>query len=397
MVSVQDRKKIVALVEEVTKDHKLPLLKALECVGISTTRYYSWRKDPEADDKRTHPNRKGIVTTRQPKIALTDEEYQRVVSVLTDPQYSDLSISQLAIAALDRYGEFIASRSTFYRIAKKEHLVGHRKPSKPSELPAGTYRRLPCKATAPNQVWCWDISIMQYFDRAKGMKRNAYIFCIIDLFSRMIINISAEADQTGLTARKFFVQAFEMQDITVESELTIHSDNGSAMRSSELLSLLLPDDRDCRHIVSYSNPRCSNDNAFIESFFGTLKGPMAFSTTGCRTLQECDQRAKEFAQRYNEKQYHKGINFVTPASRHKGQDAAVMEKRNQAQLRHFQAHPERYIKGRMHKHEVAGPQYLNWGDLPARVFNAKTKRSGTEQHGTVTKSPPRAKSKDKKA
>ena len=254
MVSVQDRKKIVALVEEVTKDHKLPLLKALECVGISTTRYYSWRKDPEADDKRTHPNRKGIVTTRQPKIALTDEEYQRVVSVLTDPQYSDLSISQLAIAALDRYGEFIASRSTFYRIAKKEHLVGHRKPSKPSELPAGTYRRLPCKATAPNQVWCWDISIMQYFDRAKGMKRNAYIFCIIDLFSRMIINISAEADQTGLTARKFFVQAFEMQDITVESELTIHSDNGSAMRSSELLSLLLPDDRDCRHIVSYSNP-----------------------------------------------------------------------------------------------------------------------------------------------
>lgn len=275
--------------------------------------------------------------------------------------------------------------------------MGHRKPSNPAELPAGTYRRLPCKATAPNQVWCWDVSIMQYFDRAAGCKLSVYIFSIIDLYSRMIINISAEADQTGRTARKFFEQAFEMQGITAESELTIHSDNGSAMRSSELLSLLLPDDQDCKRKVSYSNPRCSNDNAYAESFFGTLKGPMAFSTTGYRTLQECDQGVKDYARRYNEMQYHKGINFVTPASRHKGQDAAVMEKRNQAQLRHFQAHPERYIKGHMHKHEVAGPQYLNWGDLPARVFTAKTKRSGTEQHGTVTKSPPRAKSRGEKA
>ena len=89
VVSVQDRKKIVALVDEVTQNRKLPLLKALDCVGISTTRYYQWKKAPDADDKRTHPNRRGIVTNPQPERALSQEERQVIVNALKDPKYSD--------------------------------------------------------------------------------------------------------------------------------------------------------------------------------------------------------------------------------------------------------------------------------------------------------------------
>lgn len=358
-----------------TQNRKLPLLKALDCVGISTTRYYQWKKAPDADDKRTHPNRRGIVTNPQPERALSQEERQVIVNVLKDPKYSDLSIPQLRYRLIDESGQIIASERTFYRIAHQEHLVAKRKTPNSSGLPEGTFRRLPCKADAPNEVWCWDVSLVQYVDK-NGNEKTAYIHSIIDLYSRLVINISAEADQKGVTARRFFEQAFKKHNITRESGLVIHSDNGSAMRSQELLDLLLSDEYDNK--VSYSHPNCSNENAFAESFFGTLKGPMAFSAKRYRTLQECDQGVKEYARIYNEDRYHKGINFVTPASRYYGKDSEIVERRNQAQLRHFQEHPERYIGNKVHEHKVAGTQYLNWYG-PPRVFTSKSKRHGSEQ------------------
>lgn len=47
----------------------------------------------------------------------------------------------------------------------------------------------------------------------------------------------------------------------------LHSDNGAPMRGSSLLAFL----NGLEVINSFNRPRTSNDNAFIESFFRTLK------------------------------------------------------------------------------------------------------------------------------
>ena len=80
---------------------------------------------------------------------------------------------------------------------------------------------------------------------------------------------------------------------------------------------------------SYSRPHQSNDNAFAESLFATLKHshhmpiPKSFDS-----VASARKWADEFANWCNNCHLHSGINFITPAQCHRGEGPAIMEKRN---------------------------------------------------------------------
>lgn len=365
---MENRRKVVALIEEF--NHKELLLeRALNVMGISTTRYYAWKKNPDATDKRLTPNRNGCIGNPNPRNKLSAQERQEIKDDLLNPAYSELSIAQVCIRALDDSGVYKASSRTYFRIAKQEGLSGKRRKPTTKTLPKGTERCVPCVVNKPNEAWIWDISSLPYSEQENDVhiEKTAYLFAVMDLYSRKVVHYAVNEDQTANSAVKFFNEAFAKNDILSTTPLLIHSDNGSAMRSDELLAYF--NEYDLR--VSYSRPRHSNDNPHIESFFGTLKGPMGLSFNGCHSIAECATKADKFIQFYNDEQYHSGIGYVTPTSRYEGKDEEILKRREQAQKRHYEQHPERYT-GQMRKYNKAGSQCLN-AFTPPRVCRRKTR------------------------
>ena len=116
-------------------------------------------------------------------------------------------------------------------------------------------------ATAPNQVWTWDITKLATLER--GVFLHAYV--IIDLFSRFVVGWMVAAKECKHLAAQLFADAVARHGI--EPGLTVHSDRGSAMKSDTLAQLLAT----LGASQSFSRPHVSDDNAFSEAQFKTLK------------------------------------------------------------------------------------------------------------------------------
>ena len=98
------------------------------------------------------------------------------------------------VPALADEGTYIASESTFYRVLREEKMQNHRGRS---QEPGKHGKPTSYCATAPNQVWTWDITYLS--GPVKGI--FFYLYLIIDIFSRDIVgwevcllqNINAES------------------------------------------------------------------------------------------------------------------------------------------------------------------------------------------------------------
>jgi putative transposase len=64
----------------------------------------------------------------------------------------------------------------------------------------------------------------------------------------------------------------------------------------------------------------SNDNAFSESLFRTVKYCPAWPSQGFATLEEARAWVLAFVDWHNNRHCHSALKFVTPAQRHRGDD-----------------------------------------------------------------------------
>ena len=117
-------------------------------------------------------------------------------------------------------------------------------------------------ATAPNQVWSWDIT------KLKGPVPYLYysLYVILDLFSRYVVGWMVAVKESAHLAERLIEQTCAKQRIQPQ-QLTIHADRGAPMRS-KLVALLFSD---LGIAASHSRPRVSNDNPFSEAQFRTFK------------------------------------------------------------------------------------------------------------------------------
>ncbi len=154
--------------------------------------------------------------------------------------------------------------------------------------------------------------------------------------------------------------ASEMMQRTVIAErcfrhpLVLHSDNGSPMKSYTLQSKLA----DLGITPSHSRLRVSNDNAFSESLFKTIKYCPQWPSQRFATLEAARAWMVDFVQWYNEAHCHSQINFVTPGQRHRGEDKVILEKRHLVYQRARAQRPERW-SGETRNWEPVGEVTLN--------------------------------------
>lgn len=177
-------------------------------------------------------------------------------------------------------------------------------------------------------VWCWDITWLPAAIR--GLFFYAYV--IIDIFDRTIVGWSIYDRKSDIHSRDLFKSLSRGEDIMFEY---LHSDNGSLMKGSTLMAFL--DSLNVR--VSFSRPRTSNDNPYIESLFKTLKYssgyPIRFKDT-----QHAREWMADFVNWYNSEHLHSSIGYGTPEQLRDGSAADIFKKRNEVMQRAKLENPE---------------------------------------------------------
>lgn len=160
-----------------------------------------------------------------PANKLTDEEYQSVLNIVNMPEFADLPPSQIVPVLADR-GMYIASKSTMYRILRNENMQHHRGRSKAPEKETLPTTHI---ATAPNQVWTWDITYLNTYTRGLYYK----LYMIVDIFSRKIVGWEVWKKELGELYSELVERAVLSEKIKGKP-LVLHSDNGGPMKSYTL-------------------------------------------------------------------------------------------------------------------------------------------------------------------
>ena len=104
----------------------------------------------------------------------------------------------------------------------------------------------------------------------------------------------------------------------------LHADNGGPMKGSTMVATL----ERLGVLTSFSRPRVSDDNAFSEALFRTLKYRPDFPAKPFAELAAATTWVDGFVAWYNGEHLHSGIRFVTPDDRHQGRDAAILARRS---------------------------------------------------------------------
>lgn len=276
---------------------------------------------------------------------LSSEEENRIRDVCHQPEYASLPPSQIVPRLADK-GIYLASESTFYRILRRSgevHRRGRQGRQQKVTVPT-TYT-----ATGPCQVWSWDITWLPSVVRGRWY----YLYMITDLYSRKITGYEVHETESGEQAAAL-MQRSVMREGCWRHPLVLHADNGAAMKSQTLQMKL----HELNITPSHSRPRVSNDNAYAESLFRTLKYVPQWPSSGFRTLSDARQWVDKFTRWYNETHRHSGIRYVTPSERHRGEDRALLKQRDKLYRSARQAHPERW-SGRTRNWQPEGPVTLN--------------------------------------
>ena len=303
------------------RDPVVPVVAACSALGVSRATLYRSRcpAPPRALARRRAPSPR----------RLSDEERQRILDTLHSPEFADQPPTEVYATLLER-GEYLGSIRTFYRVLAEVGEVRERRNVRAAQVHA----RPSLTATAPNQVWTWDITKLATTE--KGIFLQAYV--IIDLFSRFVVGWILAAKECKHLAAMLFAETIARHG--VEPGLIVHADRGSSMKSDTLAQLLA----DLGASRSFSRPRVSDDNAFSEALFKTLKyqpdypGGFTGPEHGRGWLQE-------FFGWHNDDHHHAGLALFTPADVFHGRVEEVAATRQRTLDAAYAAHPERFPKG----------------------------------------------------
>ena len=349
MISAPDRRQAVELIDEAHRNGAR-LEPACRMTGITARTYQRWtgtgrdQSDLRPDAPRPQPCNK-----------LSVQERERVLSVCHDPGYASLPPGQIVPKLADQ-GVYIASESSFYRIlheADEQHHRGRSRKPHVSTPPKGY-----C-ATAPNQVWSWDITYLP--TSIRGM--YFYLYMIVDVFSRKVVGWEVHLEENGFNAAILVQKAILSEGCMLDPPV-LHSDNGSPQKAFTLRSKL-----DVLGVTpSYSRPHVSDDNPYSEALFRTVKYRPDYPYKGFKTLDDARVWVKGFVNWYNHEHQHSAIRYVTPVERHEYRDEQALEMRRQVYESAKAKHPERW-SGKTRNWDYISEVWLN---PPAEAETSKT-------------------------
>ena len=298
--------------------------RACDAVGLKRATYYRAIK-PRPEQPTEAPPKKSRSHRR-----LSDEQREALLSVMNSEEFIDQPPREVYGAMLSR-GEYHCSWRTMYRVLGEQGPVRERR----NQREARSFAIPRLEATAPNQVWTWDISKIPSCEQ--GVFFNLYV--VLDLFSRYVVGWMIAAHENSALAKQLFEEAIPRYGL-VAGELTVHHDRGAPMTSHSFKDLL----RELGVTQSMSRPRVSNDNAFSEAHFRTAKYQPDYPGRFV-DIDAARTWFQDFFAWYNELHHHEGIALFTPAQVFRGEVGELAAVRQQALDAAYATHRERFVSG----------------------------------------------------
>ena len=183
MTCLEDRQTLVAEIAAACAAGAR-LAPACSLAGIDLRTFQRWR----TGDGQVRADHRPAAIRSRPLHTLSDAERARMVDLANEPRFASTPPARIVPALADE-GIYVASESSFHRVLRQHGQMrrrGRARPPRSAGLPSTHV------ATAPGQVWCWDVTFL----RARVQGRWFYLFLILDLFSRKIVGHEVhETDQ----------------------------------------------------------------------------------------------------------------------------------------------------------------------------------------------------------
>jgi len=311
---------------------------ACEGLGVPRSTGYRWQRPPLVRTPDPRP--------RSPR-ALSQGERKEVLEVLCSERFADQAPTTVHAKLLDEDQRYLCHPRTMYRILASEQATRERR----AQRQHPKYNKPELIATAPNQVWTWDVTWL------RGPAKYTYypLYVILDLFSRFNPGWMLAHEENGDLAVKLLSETCQRQGIEPGS-LTIHADRGPVPKGKTVKQLL----QDLDVTRSFSRPRVSNDNPFSEAEFRTMKYGPNFPDR-FEGYDHARDFSRSFFPWYNNDHRHSGLAYFTPAAVHYGRVPELLAQRQAVLDGAFAKHPERFAGGRP---RVPAPPKAVWINPP---------------------------------
>ena len=312
MIGLEDRR---ALARDITQAHAAGarLRPACETAGIELRTLQRW----QAHQGLTAGDGRPQAVRPMPSHALSPHERARLLAVANETRFAAVPPARIVPMLADE-GVYLASESSFTRVLRAHGQTARRGRAK---APRAVRPPTTHIATAPRQVWCWDMTYLP----AQVLGRWFHLYLILDLYSRKVVGWEVhDTDACEHAAHLVRRTALAESIATLEAKPVLHGDNGSTLKATTVLAML----NWLGVKPSYSRPRVSDDNAYAESLFRTAKYRPEFPAKGFTDLEQARTWAASFVRWYNHDHRHSGIRYVSPAQRHAGEDRTILAARH---------------------------------------------------------------------
>lgn len=316
----------------------LPACKALSVPRASFYRFFA-------------PKPQGSSIRPAPPKALSANERAVVLEAVHSQRFQDSTPYEIYASILDE-GRFLCSISTMYRILREEGESQERR----RHVSRTHYAKPELLATAPNQVWSWDITKL----RGPAKWNYFYLYVILDIFSRYVTGWMVASRESETLAKRLIEETLEKQGIT-QGQLTIHADRGPSMRSKTVAQLMA----DLGVTKTHSRPYTSNDNPFSEAQFKTVKYHPSFPGS-FGSQEDALSYCRTFFPWYNEVHKHIGIGLMTPKQVQYGLLPKIMETRSDVMFQAFLANPVRWNGRQPTLPKILQPHDAVWINPPKK-------------------------------
>lgn len=287
--------------------------------GISRSSMNRWRQHG--------PSR---LIRRVPANKLSSSEKGQILDLLHSAEFIEDTPYQVVSKLLDR-GEWLCSIRSMYRVLSENEEIRERR----NQRRHPKYEKPVIEATAPRQLWTWDITRLP----AEIKGKYYFLYAMIDVYSRYVVGWMITHEENSDRAQHFIRETIRQQGIEETTRLTIHSDRGSPMTASNTIELLAV----LGLAQSFARPRVSDDNPFSEAQFKTLKYHRFFKPW-YESLEDAKETLGKFFEWYNREHRHINLGLLTPEMVHTGKVDDVIATRSEALENAYNRHPERFSK-----------------------------------------------------
>ena len=266
------------------------ILSLCENLDVSPSGYYGWRERRTVPGKRA---RESSMLARDIQ-AIHQESRQTYGSprIVMELRKQGKRHGRNRVARLMTEEGLCGRQKGRYRVQTTDS--NHDEPIAPNRLAEAP------RPTAPNQIWVQDIT---YIETNEGW---IYLAAILDLYSRKIVGWAMSDHIDTALVLKALAMALLHRD--PPKDLLCHSDRGVQYASADYRAALAR----AGFVASMSRQGNCYDNAFIESFWSTLKLDLVYRRNFA-SRQEAQRALFDYIEAfYNRQRSHTALGCLSP-------------------------------------------------------------------------------------